>query len=95
VLRPEDTASTIAESNGRAGARVHARYYTVPYMKKRGSFERIEAIKKAIDDFAECEMGHREFFWSKGHSIGVICGTGVIRLDLWNGASFAGCSQSF
>jgi len=42
----------------------------VPYMKERGSFERIEAIKKAIDDFAECEMGPREFFWGKEHSIG-------------------------
>ena len=40
---------------------------TVPFMKERGSFERIEAIKDAIDDFAECEMGARQFFWAKAH----------------------------
>jgi hypothetical protein len=44
--------------------------YTVPYMKEWGSFQRIEAIKTAIDDFAECEMGHREFFWNKPHKAG-------------------------
>ena len=44
--------------------------YTVPYMKERGSSQAIEAVAKAIDDFAENEMGHREFFWNKPHSAG-------------------------
>ena len=44
--------------------------FTTPFMKERGSFMCIEAIKKAIDDFAENEMGHREFFWNKPHSTG-------------------------
>ena len=45
--------------------------FTVPFMKKPGSFQAIEAVKRAIDDFAENEMGHREFFWHKPHSAGV------------------------
>jgi hypothetical protein len=43
---------------------------TVPYMRRPGSFMRLEAIKKAIDDYAECEMGHRDFFWGRPHSAG-------------------------
>jgi len=30
----------------------------------------IEAIKTAIDDWAECEMGARDYFYGRGHSIG-------------------------
>ncbi len=30
----------------------------------------LEAIKSAIDDYAECEMGYREYFWGKPHSAG-------------------------
>jgi hypothetical protein len=33
-------------------------------------YRALEAIKRAIDDYAECEMGHREFFWDKPHSAG-------------------------
>ena len=44
--------------------------YAVPYMTRNGSFQTIEAIKTAIDDFAENEIGHREFFWHKPHSAG-------------------------
>jgi hypothetical protein len=28
------------------------------------------AIKEAIDRWAECEMGARDFFYGRGHSIG-------------------------
>ena len=44
---------------------------TVPFIKERGSSARIEAIMQAIDDFAECEMGARQFFWAKAHGRGV------------------------
>ena len=44
--------------------------YTVPFMKEPGSARALEAVTTAIDDFAECEMGHREFFWHKPHSAG-------------------------
>jgi len=44
--------------------------FATPFMRERGSFQCIEAIKKAIDDFAENELGHREFFWHKPHSAG-------------------------
>jgi len=30
----------------------------------------IEAIKEAIDNYAECEMGHRGYFWGRPHSAG-------------------------
>jgi hypothetical protein len=34
-----------------------------------GSYILIEAIKSAIDDWAEREMGARDFFYNRGHSI--------------------------
>jgi hypothetical protein len=42
----------------------------MPHAKVPGSLMLIEAIKKAIDDYAECEMGHREYFWGRPHSAG-------------------------
>jgi hypothetical protein len=30
----------------------------------------VQAIKVAIDRWAECEMGARDFFYGRGHSIG-------------------------
>ena len=30
----------------------------------------LEAIKEAIDDYAECEMGNRGYFWGRPHSVG-------------------------
>jgi hypothetical protein len=44
--------------------------FTTPFMKEVGSFQCLEAIERAIDDFAENEMGHREFFWQKPHKAG-------------------------
>ena len=44
--------------------------YTMPVAKERGSVALIEAIRNAIDDYAECEFGHRQFFWEKPHSAG-------------------------
>jgi hypothetical protein len=40
------------------------------YAKVPGSLFLVEAIKSAIDDWAEREMGARDFFWDRGHSIG-------------------------
>jgi hypothetical protein len=31
---------------------------------------RVQAIWKAIDDYAELETGNREYFWNRPHSIG-------------------------
>lgn len=42
----------------------------MPYVKQPGGYELLQAIKDAIDDYAECEMGHREFFWGRPHSAG-------------------------
>jgi hypothetical protein len=42
----------------------------LPYARQPGSLLLIEAIKTAIDDWAECEMGTRDFFYGKSHGIG-------------------------
>jgi hypothetical protein len=36
----------------------------------RESWHRVQAIWKAIDDYAELETGNREYFWNRPHSIG-------------------------
>ena len=38
--------------------------------RMRGSFELLERIEHAIDDYAENETGHREYFWGRPHSAG-------------------------
>jgi hypothetical protein len=38
--------------------------------KKQRSYLLLMAIKEAIDDYAECEMGYREYFWGRPHSAG-------------------------
>jgi hypothetical protein len=43
---------------------------TVPYMKMPGSSIVVQAIISAIDDYAERETGHREYFWVRPHSAG-------------------------
>ena len=42
----------------------------LPCTRQPGSYALLEAIKEAIDDYAECEMGHREYFLSRPHSAG-------------------------
>jgi hypothetical protein len=44
--------------------------WTVPYTKRPGSFEAVETIKAAIDNWAECELGARDFFYGRPHSTG-------------------------
>ena len=36
----------------------------------RESWDRVQAIWKAIDDYAELETGNREYFWKRPRSIG-------------------------
>jgi len=43
---------------------------TVPFTKQPGSKILVSAIMSAIDDYAECETGYREFFWGRRHSAG-------------------------
>jgi hypothetical protein len=38
--------------------------------RRQGRFQLLEQIKEAIDDYAEHEMGHREYFWGRPHSAG-------------------------
>jgi len=35
-----------------------------------GSSIMIDGIKSAIDDYAERETGHREYFWARPHKAG-------------------------
>jgi hypothetical protein len=39
-------------------------------MRLPGSAALIEAIKTAIDDYAERETGNRDFFWNRPHKAG-------------------------
>jgi hypothetical protein len=36
--------------------------------RKQHSYVLLQAIKEAIDDYAQCEMGHREYFWGRPRS---------------------------
>jgi hypothetical protein len=42
----------------------------LPCARQRGSYALLQAIKEAIDDYAQCEMGHRDYFWGRPHSAG-------------------------
>jgi hypothetical protein len=42
----------------------------MPFARVPGSLMLVEAIKSAIDDWAEREMGHREYFWGGPYSAG-------------------------
>jgi hypothetical protein len=43
---------------------------TLPHTKQPGSMMLVDAIKSAIDDWAEHEMGARDYFWGMPHSAG-------------------------
>jgi len=36
----------------------------------RENWDRVQAIRTAIDDYAELETGNHEYFWNRPHSIG-------------------------
>jgi len=38
--------------------------------RRKGSYVLLEAIKEAIDDYAEYEMGNRGYFWGRPHRAG-------------------------
>lgn len=42
----------------------------MPHAKVPGSLILIDAIMSAIDDYAERETGHREYFWGRPHKAG-------------------------
>jgi hypothetical protein len=42
----------------------------MPCAKQPGSLLLIDAIKSAIDDYAELETGHRDYFWGRPHKAG-------------------------
>ena len=44
--------------------------FSLPYTMVPGSTILVDAIRSAIDDWAEREMGARDLFYGRGHSIG-------------------------
>ena len=42
----------------------------MPCVRQPGSYALLQAIKEAIDDYAEHEMGHRKYFRGRPHSAG-------------------------
>jgi hypothetical protein len=46
----------------------------LPHTRVRGSVFLVEAIKSAIDDYAEREMGNREYFWDRPRRGGQFAG---------------------
>jgi hypothetical protein len=60
----------VITSLGAAGANVQPQGGLLACARKQGSFVLLQAIKEAIDNYAECEMGHREYFWGRPHSAG-------------------------
>jgi hypothetical protein len=51
-------------------ADVHAGGGRLAAHESAGSYALIEAIRTAIDDYAEREMGNREYFWKRPHKAG-------------------------
>jgi hypothetical protein len=49
---------------------VHAGRSRLAVHASAGSYALIEAIKTAIDDYAERETGNREFFWNRQRKAG-------------------------
>ncbi len=43
---------------------------TLPYTTEPGAYIFVHAIMSAIDDYAEKEMGHREYFWTRPYNAG-------------------------
>ena len=42
----------------------------MPCARTPQGYAALQAIKEAINDYAELEMGHREYFWGRPHSAG-------------------------
>jgi hypothetical protein len=42
----------------------------MPCARTPQGYAALEAIKQAINDYAEVEMGHREYFWGRPHRAG-------------------------
>jgi hypothetical protein len=49
------------------------------------SFMALQAIRKAIDDYAECQMGHREYSGEGRIALDVDAGEGAWRGDIYPG----------
>jgi hypothetical protein len=45
--------------------------HVVPHTKVPGSMILVDAIRSAIDDWAEREKGARDFFYGRGHGGGI------------------------
>jgi len=62
------------DEGGASSALVTGRSESTPAASEqpvsRESWDRVQAIWKAIDDYAELETGNREYFWNRPHSIG-------------------------
>ena len=67
---PETQTSPFLTALAEARLECNRAEHVMPYAKVPGSLMLVEAIKSAIDDWAELEMGARDFFCGRGYSIG-------------------------
>jgi hypothetical protein len=67
---PETETSPFLTALAEARLECNRAEHVLPYARQPGSLTLIEAIKSAIDDWAEREMGARDFFYGHNHSIG-------------------------
>ena len=67
---PETETSPLRTAMAELRLECNRAEHVMPHAKAPGSLMLIEAIKSAIDDWAEHEKGARDFFYGRGHSIG-------------------------
>jgi hypothetical protein len=67
---PRTETSSFLTALAEARLKCNRAEHVLPHAKVPGSLTLIDAIKAAIDDYAEREMGTREFFWGKPPSVG-------------------------
>jgi len=66
------TSCRMRRPRGPTGARCSAaiRKKSCPCARTPQGDAALQAIKEAINDYGELEMGHREYFWGRPHSAG-------------------------
>ena len=70
VLDPTPKRRTSWLPSSKRGTSAATRAELLACARRQGSYALLQAIKEAIDDYAECEIGHREYFWGRPHSAG-------------------------
>jgi hypothetical protein len=70
LVRPGNERMSFLGCTHVGRAPVHAGRSRLAVHASAGSYALIEAIKTAIDDYAERETGNREFFWNRQRKAG-------------------------